>query len=64
MSGHVYIFGTNENTSLKLDYLAIHQFIETEVEEESCTHINISQKFSTFKYPTQHPHNLENGRPL
>ncbi len=31
--------------------------------EESCTYINITQKFSTFKYPTQHPHNLKNGRP-
>jgi len=32
MCGHVYIFGANENTSLKLDYLAIHQVIETKVE--------------------------------
>jgi hypothetical protein len=87
MCGHVYIFGANENTSLKLDYLAIHQVIETKVEahihkhllqgnrtptlkglaheiEESCTYINITQKFSTFKYPTQHPHNLKNGQPL
>jgi hypothetical protein len=84
--GYVYIFETNENTSLKVDFFATHHIIEAKAKthihkhllqgnwtltmkgpthaiKESYTHINITQKISTFKHPTQHAHNLKREWP-
>jgi hypothetical protein len=49
MYGHVYIFGTNENTSLNLDYLAIHQVYETKVEAHIHKHLFQGSRTLTLK---------------